>query len=104
MGMLPAAYAYAALLLGADIVDRLAKGQARQSIGRQLDDFSPIDRFLRLITGRRNVYVWLLALGWIWRGWADAYRLIAIWAVLSAAVHVVRAIMISSRRRRAREI
>ena len=33
--------------------------------GRLLDDVAPFDRAFRLIAARRNVYVWMLAAGFL---------------------------------------
>ena len=101
-GQLPSAFLFTALLLGGELLSQAAKGYARHLTGRLLDDVSGFDRFFRLIAGRRNIYVWLLAIGWCWNGGASAYRLISIWAVMTAAIHMARAVSIHFSRRRAR--
>jgi phosphatidylglycerophosphate synthase len=100
-GQLPSAFLFTALLLGGELLSQAAKGYARHLTGRLLDDLSGFDRFFRLIAGRRNVYVWLLVIAWCWSGGARAYRMISIWAVLSAAVYMARAVSIHLSRRRA---
>ena len=54
------AFALLLLLVGSDILDRLAKRAVKQKIGRNLDDVSNFDRFVRCIGGRRNINVWIL--------------------------------------------
>ncbi len=99
-GQLPGAFFFLALLLGADLVDREAKRRAKLSTGRLLDDVAPFDRAFRLLSGRRNIYVWLLAGGfWLGKG-PGAYQTMAVWAGCSAAVHVGRAVRLAGRRDR----
>jgi phosphatidylglycerophosphate synthase len=101
-GQLPSAFLFTALLLGGELLGKAAKGYVRHLTGRLLDDVSGFDRFFRLIAGRRNIYVWLLATGWCWSGGASAYRMISIWAVVTAAIHMARAVSIHLNRSRAR--
>ena len=95
----PNAFALLALLVGSDVLDRLAKGVAKKHTGRNLDDVAPIDRFVRLIGGRRNVYVWIFACG-LALGAADkAFVTLCYWGALTAAIHVMRAWWIVRERR-----
>ncbi len=55
------AYGPLVLLVASDLVDRLAKRAVKKKTGRNLDDVAPLDRFVRLIGGRRNIYVWMFA-------------------------------------------
>jgi phosphatidylglycerophosphate synthase len=101
-GQLPGAYALLLLLVGSDVVDRLAKSVAKKHTGRNLDDVAPVDRFVRLIGGRRNIYIWMLAIG-VTSGAADkAFVSLCLWGALTAAVHVIRAGMIAIQARRGR--
>jgi uncharacterized membrane protein required for colicin V production len=43
------------------------------------------------VGGRRNIYVWILALGLILGNVAEAFKLIAWWEAVTAAVHLARA-------------
>ena len=98
--LLENAYELVLLLAGSDLVDRYAKRIAKQVTGRNLDDVAPIDRFVRLIGGRRNIYVWILAAG-LAMGAADkAFALLCYWGAATAAVHVVRALRIARELRR----
>ncbi len=91
---LPNAYALLALLVGSDLVDRVAKRIAKQRTGRNLDDVAPIDRFVRLIGGRRNIYVWMLAVGVALGAADEAFALLCYWGSATAAVHMLRALAI----------
>ncbi|MDQ6656428.1 MAG: CDP-alcohol phosphatidyltransferase family protein, partial [Verrucomicrobiota bacterium] len=86
----PAAYALLLLLVSADVVDRLAKKKAKELTGRNLDDVAPVDRFVRLIGGRRNIYIWMLAAALPF-GLADrAFVAACWWGAATAAVHLLR--------------
>ena len=45
---------------------------------------------LRLVGGRWNIYVWILALGFILGTVAGAFKLIAWWEAVTAAVQLAR--------------
>jgi len=62
--------------------------------GRLLDDVAPFDRAFRLIAARRNVYVWILACGFLLGAFPQSYAIICGWAAVSAAVHLMRSIWI----------
>ncbi|MFL6540843.1 MAG: CDP-alcohol phosphatidyltransferase family protein [Chthoniobacterales bacterium] len=91
----PHAWRYFAVLLVADIVDRIAKTIARKHIPVLLDDFSPFDRFVRLIGARRNVYIWILAIGLVSGAFGRSYEVCACWGAITALLHVVRAVAVS---------
>jgi phosphatidylglycerophosphate synthase len=91
---LQAAYWLLLLLVGSDVVDRLAKRTVKQKVGRNLDDVSNFDRFVRCIGGRRNINIWILAAALALGGPADGFVLICWWGAATAAAHVVRALQI----------
>lgn len=91
-GSLENAYAFALLLVVSDLVDRYAKRIAKQHTGRNLDDVAPIDRCVRLIGGRRNIYVWILALGLTVDAADKSFALVCWWGAATAAFHVLRAV------------
>ncbi|HEX7517511.1 MAG TPA: CDP-alcohol phosphatidyltransferase family protein [Chthoniobacterales bacterium] len=89
--VLPEAFFYLGLLIGAEILTALARGSVARSYGKSICDLGPFDRFVRLIGGRRNIYVWIFALGLLLKTPAHAFQLIAWWGVVTAAVQVPRA-------------
>jgi phosphatidylglycerophosphate synthase len=93
-GQLPNAFYFLALLIGSHLLDEFAKRRAKLATGRLLDDVAPFDRAFRLIASRRNVYVWLLACGFLLDALPQSYAVICGWAAFSAAVHLVRSIWI----------
>ena len=64
-GQFPNAFYFLALLIGSHLLDEFAKRRAKMAKGRLLDDVAPFDRAFRLIAARRNVYVWILACGFL---------------------------------------
>ncbi len=83
--------------MAGEALDQLAKHTARQRIDRLLDDYSPFDRFVRLIAARRDVYLWSLAIGLALGAAPLTYRLCAFWGLVSAGVHWLRAALIVAR-------
>ena len=93
-GQLPDAFYLLALLVGSHLLDEFAKRRAKMAKGRLLDDVAPFDRAFRLIAARRNVYVWILACGFLLDALPQSYGIMCGWAAFSAAVHLVRSIWI----------
>jgi len=93
-GQSPNAFFFLALLIGSHLLDEFAKRRARMATGRLLDDLTPFDRTFRLIAARRNVYVWVLAIGFLLNALPQSYVIICGWAAFSAAVHFMRSIWI----------
>lgn len=82
------------LLVGSDVVDRLAKRAVKRKVGRNLDDVSNFDRFVRCIGGRRNINVWILIAALALGDAANGFVLICWWGAATAAAHLVRAFQI----------
>src|SRR5256714_6173985 len=88
------AYWLLALYVGSDLVDRLAKRAVKRKVGRNLDDVSNFDRFLRCIGARRNINVWILIAALLLADPANGFVLICWWGAACAVAHVVRAFQI----------
>jgi phosphatidylglycerophosphate synthase len=91
---LAASYWLLALYVGSDLVDRLAKRAVKQKVGRNLDDVSNFDRFVRCIGARRNVNIWVLIAALALGDAVNGFVLICWWGAATAAAHLVRAIQI----------
>ena len=89
---LPNAFAVLFLLLAAEGVDGLAKGSVYFTVGKVIDELGPFERFVRLVGGRRNVYVWILTIGFLLGAPAKAFIVMAWLQVATAIVHLPRAI------------
>jgi len=93
-GQFPNVFYFFALVIGSHLLDEFAKRRVKMAKGRLLDDITPFDRAFRLIAARRNVYVWMLACGFLLNAFPQSYAIICGWAAFSAAVHLVRSIWI----------
>src|SRR6266699_102231 len=93
-GQLPKVFYFVALLVASHLLDEFAKRRVKMAKGRLLDDITPFDRAFRLIAARRNVYVLILACGFLLHAFPQSYAVICGWAAVSAAVHLVRSIWI----------
>jgi phosphatidylglycerophosphate synthase len=91
---LSSAFWLLALYVGADLLDRLAKRAVKKKIGRNLDDVSNFDRFVRCIGARRNINIWILIAALALGDGANGFVLICWWGAATAAVHVFRALQI----------
>jgi phosphatidylglycerophosphate synthase/molybdopterin-guanine dinucleotide biosynthesis protein A len=90
-GALPDAWKYLLLFLAAEGVDGLAKLSIIRRYGRLIDELSPLDRKIRLLGGRRNIYIWILAVGVLLGAPAKAFVVMVWWEAVTAVVHVIRA-------------
>src|SRR5438874_1313526 len=90
-GKLPGAYHYLLLLLSAEALAKLARSSILRSSGKSVGELSRFDRIVRLIGARRNVHVWILAVGIVLRNPAGAFVLVAWWEAITAAAHLPRA-------------
>lgn len=93
-GQVPYAYLAWGIFFAADVVDRLAKWSVERRLNRSLDDVSRLDRLVRYVAGRRNIYTWLFAACSLLGAPAKGFVLLCAWGVTSAAVHVFRALQI----------
>jgi phosphatidylglycerophosphate synthase len=93
-GQLPSAFVFLGLLIASHLLDELAKRRAKLATGRLLDDLTAFDRGFRLIAARRNVYIWILAIGFLLNAFPQSYGFICGWAAVSAAVHLMRSVWI----------
>jgi phosphatidylglycerophosphate synthase len=98
-GQFPNAFYFLALLIASHLLDEFAKRRVKLARGRLLDDVMPFDRAFRLIAARRNVYVWILACGFLSGAFAKSYAIICGWAAISAVIHLVRSVWLCNARR-----
>ena len=91
-GQLHNAFAYLLLLLVAEGVDGLAKASVYFTTGKIIDELGAFERFVRLIGGRRNVYIWILTIGFLFDAPARAFITMAWLQVATAIVHLPSAI------------
>ena len=97
-GELPDAFNYLALLIVAEAIDGILKGRVYFTTGKLIDELGPFERIVRLVGGRRNVYVWILAIGLLLGAPAKAFIVMAWLQTATAAVHFPRVLWVLSRR------
>jgi hypothetical protein len=83
-----------ALYVLSDLLDRLAKHAVKKKVGRNLDDVSNFDRFVRCIGARRNVNIWIVIAALVLRDAASGFVLVCWWGAATAAAHLIRAVQI----------
>ena len=76
----------------AEGLDGLVKLAALQRLRVIIDDAAPSMRLVRLVGGRRNVYVWIMAVGWAAGHPAAAFVLLPVWEGATAALHLAWAL------------
>jgi len=98
-GQFSNAFYFLGLLIASHLLDESAKRWAKIEKGRLLDDLTPFDRAFRLIAARRNIFVWILAFGFLLNAFAQSYAIVCGWAGFSAAIHLLRSVWICKTRR-----
>jgi phosphatidylglycerophosphate synthase len=79
--------------IAAYLLDTAAYDLVKWRTGATLDEASPLDAAIRLVAGRRNVYSCILLAGVLAGAPVVAFRAMMWWAVATAVVHWVRAMM-----------
>ena len=97
---LPSAFYYLVLLLVAEATDLVAKGSVYFTCGKVIDELSSFERMVRLVGGRRNVYVWILTAGLFLGAPGKAFIVMAWLEVATAVVHLPRAAWVAWIRQR----
>jgi phosphatidylglycerophosphate synthase len=75
-------------------LERVVKKAVQRRIGRNLDDFAPFDRLVRIVAGRRNIYTWLFAFFLVIGAPATGFIWLCLWGVASAVIYTLRALQI----------
>jgi len=89
-GQLPGAFWYLALLAAGEAVDGILKGIVYFRTGKSIDELGTFERILRLVGGRRNVYVWIMAIGLLLGAPDKAFAMMAWLQIFTAAAHLSR--------------
>jgi 1L-myo-inositol 1-phosphate cytidylyltransferase / CDP-L-myo-inositol myo-inositolphosphotransferase len=93
-GQIPYAYVIFFAFFAFHRLERVAKKAVQRRIGRNLDDFAPFDRLVRIVAGRRNVYTWLFAFFLVIGAPATGFIWLCYWGVASAVIYILRALQI----------
>lgn len=90
-GRLPTAFYYLVVLLAGEGVDGIAKAIIYSGAGRLMTAPSMFDRFVRLIGGRRNIYIWVLAIALILGAPEKALIVMAWWELMTVVIDIPQA-------------
>ncbi len=90
-GQLPQAFVYLAILLCAEILDGIGKLGVYLPAEKSLRESGSFDRVVRLLGGRRNIYIWVLIVCMLFGTPARALIVMAWWEVATAVVDLVHA-------------
>jgi phosphatidylglycerophosphate synthase len=93
-GQLVGAWHYLALLLFAMGIDGIIKSGVRCAVGRSIEELGTLERVVHLVGGRRNVFVWLLTVGFLLGAPAKAFIIMTWLVVATAILHLPRAIWV----------
>ncbi len=96
-GRLPNAFRYLALLLIAQAIDGMIKSGIRYTSGRSIEELGAFERTLHFVSGRRNVFVWILTIGFLLGAPTSAFIIMTWLAIGTAILHLPRAIAVFSR-------
>src|SRR5262249_13635704 len=91
-GQLQGAFGYLLLLLLAEGLDGLAKASVYFTTGKVIDELGGFERFVRLVGGRRNIYLWILPIASLSGAPATAFVSMAWLQAATAIVHLPSAI------------
>lgn len=91
-GQLPGAFYYLAILLIGEGVDGIAKAVIYSDAGRAMTAPRLFDQLVRLVGGRRNIYIWVLLVALVLGAPAKALLVMAWWEAITAAIDVPHAI------------
>ena len=89
-GRMADAWWYFGLLALFEILDGVAKLVNIRWFGCLIDEMSPFERAVRLLGGRRNIYVWLLTFGALVGSPETTFRLLPLWQGATALLHWIR--------------
>ena len=100
-GQLPSAFYYLVVLLIAEGIDGIGKLVIYSTSARLMTAPGLFDQLVRLIGGRRNIYIWVLAVALILGAPAKALIVTAWWEAITAAIDISHATCtLFSRRKR----
>lgn len=80
-------------IIGVMILNRALSGVYLMLTGRQIHDHTAFDRGVRLVAGRRNIFVLILITGALIGKLSSAFDVVLWWAVVTAGVYLARIIL-----------
>jgi 1L-myo-inositol 1-phosphate cytidylyltransferase / CDP-L-myo-inositol myo-inositolphosphotransferase len=101
-GQLPSAFYYLAVLLIAEAMDGIGKLVVYSTSARSMTAPGRLDTMVRLVGGRRNIYIWILGIALILGAPAKALVVMAWWEAITAAIDIPHAARLLFLRKKAR--
>jgi len=93
-GQLQHAWLFGVLVIAGDLLGKIVTRPVMAHTGKPSHDFSRFEQRLRLIGGRRNIYIVMLLIGLLGGQLALAFAAIGCWSMMTAAIQPVRSIYI----------
>lgn len=97
-GQLPNAFRYLFLFMLAEVLDAIGKASVYSASQNSMEEPGPFDRMVRLVGGRRNVYVWVLIVATLLGRPAKALIVMAWWELATAAIDISQGLFYRFRR------
>jgi phosphatidylglycerophosphate synthase len=89
-GALRAEFACGLGIIIAELIERPFGKACQRQTGRLLDDVSRFDRWFRLVSARRNIFIWLFAIGMFVHRPAEALVALFAWQIVTTFYSLVR--------------
>ena len=91
---LPHAWLFGLLVIAGDLLGKIVTRPVKTHTGKPSHDFSLFEQRLRLIGGRRDIYISMLLLGLVVGQPGPAFAAIGCWSLITALIQTVRSIYI----------
>lgn len=91
-------FGYGLLIVIIMLCARALSGLYFLQTGHQIHDHTAFDRAVRLVAGRRNIYVLLLVVGYLTDNFLMSFYLVIVWGIVTVAIYALRNIIVFARR------
>lgn len=86
---------FTAIFFVSYLVERIVPGVFKKIHGREIYDYTEIDKFLRVIGSRANNNIWVLMIGIILGFARETYYAVSLWMLATASWHTLRLIWVT---------
>ncbi|MDJ0955871.1 MAG: CDP-alcohol phosphatidyltransferase family protein [Arenicellales bacterium] len=91
-------FIYGFVLIGIMLTARALSGVYLLQTGHQIHDHTAFDRLVRLFAGRRNIFVFVLLLGYLSGNFLASFYVVIFWAVLTVVIYALRNVVVFARK------
>ena len=88
------AWFFGFLVIAGDLLGKIVTRPVKAHTGKPSHDFSPFEQRLRLVGGRRNIYICMLVIGLLAGVPEFAFAAVGCWSIITAVIQSVRSIYI----------